>query len=191
MIVTVRTLPTAAVLAALVLGGGASVFAQQQTYEGDIVALDGKANTFTVKGTKPGESMEMAFHVGKYSDIVIEGQRRLFGELVKGDRVLVTYGTTGSVHTVQRAERTRSVVHEMTFAGDVTAVDLKAQTFTVKAAAHGKIEEMQFHVDPATRLYLGGEDVFLMQLRTGESVIVAYEMAGTQTHYAKHLKKSA
>lgn len=93
---------------------------------------------------------------------------------------------------VQRAERTRSARQEMTFAGTVSAVDLKAQTFVVKTTEGGTLHEMAFHVDPATRLYLGGEDAFLMQLRPGESVVVAYEATPTTaTHYAKHVKKSA
>jgi hypothetical protein len=188
--VTTKRERVAAVCAALLLGASVSAFAQETTYEGDIVALDGKADTFTVKASKPGEVLEMEFDAGKNSEIVIDAERRLFGELVKGDHVVVTYGTVGATHTVRRAERTRSASKELTFTGTVMGVDVKAQTFTVRTTAGGKVEEMAFHVSPATRLYLGGEDTFLVQLRPGESVTVAYESPDATTHFAKHLKKA-
>jgi hypothetical protein len=189
--VTEKRARIAAACAALLLGVGVSAFAQERTYEGDIVALDGKANTFTVKATKPGEVMEMAFHVGTSAAIAVEGERPLFGELVKGDHVVVTYVTAGGTHTVHHAERIRSSARELTFAGNVIGVNAKAQTFTVKKTAGGKVEEMQFHVNPGARLYLGGEDVLLTQLRPGDSVTVAYESTDPTTHYAKHVKKRA
>lgn len=185
-----RRVRVAVMCAALLLGISALAKAQQLTYEGDVVAVDTKAVTFTVKGSKPGEMTEMAFHVGSGSQIFIEGERRLLGELVKGDHVVVTYGTSGAKHTVQRAERIRTASREMTFAGTVIAVDGKAQTFTVKETARGKVEEMKFHVNPASRLYIGGEDVLLRQIRKGDTVTVAYESAGANPHL-KHLKKSA
>ncbi len=189
-IVTTKRARMAAACATLLLGVSVSAFAQEKTYEGDIVALDGKADTFTVKASKPGEVLEMEFHAGKNSELIIDAERRLFGELVKGDHVVVSYGTTGATHTVRRAERTRSASKELAFTGNVIAVDTKAHTFTVKTTAGGKIEEMQFHVSPATRLYLGGEDTFLAQMRPGESVTVAYESPDATTHFAKHLKKA-
>ena len=176
--------------AALLLGLAVPVFAQQMKYEGDIVALDGKANTFTVKGSKPGEVTEMAFRVSPESLMLIEGEPGLFGELVKGDHVVVTYQSTGDVHTVNRAERTRSAARELSFTGSIMGVDAKAQMFTVKSTTGGHVQEMEFHVNPAARLYIGSEQVLLSQLRPGETVTVEYE-ANDSGHFAKRLKKTA
>ena len=182
----------AAVCAVVLLGMGASAWAQERTYEGDIITVDGKANTFTVKASKPGEVMEMAFHSGPKSEVFIDGSRVLFAELVKGDHVTVTFESTGSTHTVRRAERLRTASKEMTFAGTVSGVDLKAQTFMVKKTAKGESVDMQFHFRPGTKLYIGGEeDSLLAQLRPGETVTVTYEPVNATTHHVKHVKKSA
>ena len=181
------------VLTMLLLGAGASARAQERTYEGDVVAVDGKANTFTVKASKPGQQpLEMAFHVSPRSELLIGGQRVVFAELVKGDHVTVTYESTGDTHTVRHADRHRTVGTEMSFTGDVTTVDLKAQTFTVKSTSGGTTSEMQFHFRPGTRLYLGGDQgALLAQLRPGEKVTVTYETTGPSTRDVKHVKKSA
>ena len=134
----------AAVFTMVLLGIGTAAWAQERTYEGDIVALDGKANTFTVRGTKPGEVMEMAFHAGPKSEMVVDGERVVFGELVKGDHVMVSYEPEGTIHTVRRVERRRSASQEMTFAGNVIGVDVKAQTFTVKKRPPAADRECNF-----------------------------------------------
>ena len=96
-----RSWGMAAVFAVLLLGSGASAWAEERTYEGDIIAVDGKANTFTVKASKPGEVLEMAFHAGPKSEMFIDGNRVLFAELVKGDYVTVSYEVAGATHTVR------------------------------------------------------------------------------------------
>ena len=182
----------AAVFAVLLLGGSTSAWAEERTYEGDIIAVDGKANTFTVKASEPGEFLEMAFHAGPKSEMFIDGNRVLFAELVKGDHVTVSYEAAGATHTVRRTERQRTASKELTFAGTVSGVNTKAQTFSVKNTVKGESSEMQFHVSPAARLYLGGEEAGLLaQLRPGETVTVTYESTDTTTHNVKHLKKSA
>lgn len=178
------------IAAAILLSAGSLALAQQSTYEGDIVAVDTTAHTFTVKSSKPGEVAEMAFHVGVGSQIAIGGEPRLLGELVKGDHVVVTYGTASGKHTVHRAERVKTASKELTFTGSVIAVDEQARTFTVKNTTAGKVAEMRFHVSPSARLYIGGEEVLLQQLRKGETVTVAYESIGS-AHHVKHVKKSA
>lgn len=186
--VAVKKARMAAMCAALLLGVSVSAFAQQPTYEGDIVALDGKANTFTVKGSKAGEVAEMAFHVGAPSEIMINGERILFGELVKGDHVVVSYRSAGATHTVSHVKRVKTVSREMTFAGSVIAVDLKGQIFTVKSTSGSKVEEMTFHFRPGTHLYVGGEeDTLLAQLRPGDAVTVTYESMNAKTHNVKHI----
>ena len=175
--------------AAVVLGLSVSAMAQQK-YDGVIVAVDGKANTFTVKSSKKGEQAEMAFHVDQASRILVDGEQRLLGELVKGDDVEVTYGTMGGTHTVQHANRVKSASAEMTFSGDVVAIDNKAQTFTVRKMTNGKVEEMEFHVTPDARLYLGGEEAVLWEFQKGDPVTVAYE-SGAAPHLAKHVKKNS
>jgi hypothetical protein len=145
-----------------------------------------------VKASKPGEVLEMAFHAGPRSEVFIEGSRVLFGELVKGDHVTVSYETAGSTHTVRGAERQRSASKELTFAGNVSGIDLKTQTFSVKSTAKGENVEMRFHFNPATRLYIGGdEDRLLAQLRPGETVTVTSESADAATHNIKHVRKNA
>lgn len=177
--------------------GGVSLFiltglamAQEKRYEGEIVAVDVKEHTFTVKGTATGEPAEMKFHVGKDSEVVVEGERKLFAELERGDRVAVTYGTADGLHTVKRAERHHTAVAEMSFTGQVTEVDAKSQTFTVKRIAGGQSAEMKFHVSPTTRLYVGAEQLaVLQQLKTGDEVTVSYETAGEQ-HHVKHVGRA-
>jgi ribosomal protein L19 len=181
-----------AAVAMLLLSAGASAWAQERTYEGDIVAIDGKANTFTVKASKPGEVLEMAFHTGPKSEVFIDGNRVLFAELVKGDRVTVSYETAGATPTAHRTERQRTASKELTFVGGVSGIDLKAQTFTVKNTARGETVEMRFHFNPASRLYIGGEEAHMLaQLRSGETVTVTYESVDATTHNVKHVKKSA
>ena len=187
-----RTRGIATVFTVLLLGAGASARAKERTYEGDIVAIDGKANTFTVKASKPGEVLEMAFHTGPKSEVFIDGNRVLFAELVKGDRVTVSYQTAGATPTAHRTERQRTASKELTFVGGVSGIDLKAQTFTVKNTARGETVEMRFHFNPASRLYIGGEEAHMLaQLRSGETVTVTYESVDATTHNVKHVKKSA
>lgn len=186
---TFRSARTAVLCGALVLGGGAAAVAQQHTYEGDVIAVDGKANTFTVKGSKPGEAVEMRFHVRPESQIYVDGERKLVGELSKGDHVDVTYGTSGKTHTVSRAERVRTAVRELTLMGNVTEIDIKGRTFKVKQAGPGEAAVMTFHMDRAGRLYLGsGEEVMWKELHDGDGVVVTYETVGSM-HHVKHMMK--
>jgi hypothetical protein len=185
-----NTLRVVAFCGAVLAFMSTGVSAQQKTYEGDIISVDGKANVFTVKGTRPGEAVEMAFHVGPKSEVMIGAERSIFAELVKGDHVTVEYGTAGNVNTVNHAARVRTAAREMTFAGNVVAVDLKAQTFTAKATIGGKVEEMEFHVSPTTKLYVGGEEEHLLaDLRVGDAVRVGYEPGDAKSHNVKHVAK--
>ncbi|MDH4065215.1 MAG: hypothetical protein OEW19_12510 [Acidobacteriota bacterium] len=186
----IKLVRVAAVFTTVLLTSGNAAFAQTKTYEGDIIKVDRNAMTFTVKGTTPGETMEMAFKVDRDSQLVIDGERRLLGELETGDHVIVGYGTSGATHIAKRAERVRTAAPEMTFSGNVVAVDTKAHTFTVKNDAGGKVQEMMFHVSSGERLYIGGEPVLLGQLQKGDSVTVGYESMN-EMHRAKHVKKSA
>jgi hypothetical protein len=62
----------------------------------------------------------------------------------------------------------------------------------VKHTVRGETSEMEFHLDPATRLYVGGEEAHLVaQLRRGETVTVNYETVSPSFHTVKHLKKHA
>ncbi len=161
--------------------------AQEKRYDGEIVAVDTKDYTFTVKGTEKGEPAEMKFHVDAASQIFVEGERKIFAELEKGDRVAVTYGTTNGAPMVRRAERHHTAVAEMSFAGQVIEVDTNSHTFTVKRTAGAKVEEMKFHVSPASRLYIGAEHLALVQqIKKGDEVTVHYETVGAQ-HDVKHV----
>jgi len=187
-----RSRGVAAVVMVVVLGAGASAWAKEQSYEGDIVAIDGKANTFTVKATKPGEAAEMVFHFNPHGTVYLDGSRVFFAELERGDHVAVAYGKAGTADTVRRTDHPRTTAQELTFTGTISATDPKAQTFTVTNSKKGEAVEMVFHVDPATRLYVGGEEAYLVaQLHRGETVTVNYETPSPSIHNAKHLKKSA
>jgi hypothetical protein len=178
----------AAIFAAVMLGVSASALAQQKTYEGEIIALDRKADTFTVKGSESGEVMEMAFHVAPTSVFIIDGEPLVFGEVLKGDHVVVTYGSSGAIHTASRVARVRAGSRETTFSGNVIGVDSTNGTFTVRNTTDGKAREMEFHVSPSARLYISGDEVLLSQLRKGDAVTVAYDSAD-MTRQARHLKK--
>ncbi|MGE0462909.1 MAG: hypothetical protein AB7Q16_16220 [Vicinamibacterales bacterium] len=185
----VNRVRVAVLLMAVLFGAGLPAFAQQKnTYEGDIVGVDAKAMTFTVKGTKAGATADMAFKVDPGSQLFIDGQRRLLGELEKGDHVVVTYSTSGATHTAQRTDRMKTAVRELTFTGNVIAVDTGAHTFTVRKSGGGTVEEMMFHASPGTRLYISGEPILLAQLQKGDEVTVAYESVGT-VHHVKHVKR--
>ena len=129
---TARRGRMAAVCAAVVLGVSVAAWAQQLTYEGDVIGVDSNARTFTVKGSKPGEVLEMKFHVASTSAIVMEGRPSLFGELVKGDHVTVSYGSVGATHTVRRAERIRSAPRDKRRAR-VVRLDLKSSAMVILA----------------------------------------------------------
>jgi hypothetical protein len=179
----------ATLVGGVLVGGSGAAWAQQKTYEGDVASVDVKDMTYTVRGTRRGEDVEMAFHVGPGSQLFIGGERRLLGEIVKGDHVVVTYGTMAGRHNAERTERIKTVVREQTFAGDVIAVDTAARTFTVKNSTHGQAQEMRFHVGRGAELYIGGERVLLDQIVKGDTVTVAYETVATE-HHLRHVKKN-
>ena len=134
----------------------------------------------------------MAFHFNPRGTVYLDGSRVLFAELERGDHVTVAYGTAGTADTVKRTDHPKTTVREMTFTGTISATDPKAQTFTVKSSKKGEAVEMVFHVDPATRLYVGGEEAYLVaQLHRGEIVTVNYETTSPTIHNVKHLRKSA
>jgi hypothetical protein len=187
-----RVRGVAMVVTAALLGAGGTAWARERTYEGDVVAVDGKANTFTVKATKPGEQAEMAFHFNPHGSVYLDGGRVFFAEIERGDHVSVAYETAGTADTVRRIHGVKGHVQEMTFTGKVSAVDPKGQSFTVTRTKKGETSDMQFHVDPATRLYVGGEEAVLVaQLHKGDTVTVNYETVSPSIHTVKHLKKGA
>jgi hypothetical protein len=182
----------AAVVAVALVGAAGSAWASSRIYEGDVVSVDGKANTFTVKATKSGEPAEMSFHFKPGGTVSLDGSRVFFAELVSGDHVEVGYATTGTADAVTRIRHAKTAHTEMTFTGTISAVDVKDHAFTVTRTRKGETSEMVFHVDPATKLYVGGEEVYLVsQLRPGETVTVSYETVGPSIHNVKHLKKHA
>jgi ribosomal protein L19 len=148
--------------------------AQEKTYEGDIVAVDTGAHTFTVKSTVKGEPVEMKFEVDRASEITINAERTMFAELTRGDHVKVTYATSGLVHTAKHVARDRTMMKEMTFTGRISSVDTKAHLFTVKGTDGAG--EMTFHLRPTTRVYIGAEqESLIFQLHKGDEVTVHYE----------------
>lgn len=179
----------AALCTGVLLGISGAAFAQGKTYEGDIVAVDTKAMTYTVKGTKAGENVEMAFHVDPGSQMFINGERRLLGEMVKGDHVVVTYSAMGASNTVVQVDRIHTRTRELSFTGDVIDVDNPAHTFTVKAIVDGKAQEMKFHVNPGAQLLIGGQRVLLEQIQKGDNVTVGYESI-SQVNHVRHVKRA-
>ncbi len=175
--------------ALLTLSAGIAA-AQEKKYEGEIVTVDTKDYTFTVKGTAKGEVAEMKFHVGRESEVVVDGERKIFAELGKGDQVTVEYGTSDGKHTVKRAERHKTAAKEMALTGQVIAVDAAAHTFTVKRSQGGPVEEMKFHVNPTTRIYIGTDHLELLkQLQKGDDVTVHYiNESGNQM--VRHVSKA-
>ena len=176
-------------LAMVATVSGAST--QDRKFEGEIVALDGHADTFTVRASKPGEPVEMTFHVGKKSEVEVEGNPALFVELVRGDRVVVTYETTGTTHTVRRAVRQTTATKELTVSGVVSAVDPKKEMLVVKSGTGSESKETVFHVDPATRLYVGGEESdLLFGFHPGDKVTVTFDSSNPAKPTVKHAKKA-
>jgi ribosomal protein L19 len=168
--------------------------AQEKHYEGDITSVDAKARTFTVRATVRGEPVEMEFHVDKASEISIEGERKMFAELERGDHVTVTYETSGMTHMARNVTRHKTMAKEMKFDGQIVNIDTKAHTFTVRGTAKGKTEEMMFHLSPSARIYIGAtHESLIQQLQIGDEVTVHYEtMAGVHTVRAvgRHKKAS-
>lgn len=185
----------ALVIACFMAAVSVAAGAQEKRYQGNITAVDTKTHTFTVKGTEKGETAEMKFHVDKTSAISIDGERKIFGELAKGDHVEVTYGSSGTTHTVMHVDRHMTAMQgsakrEMPFDGEIIDVDTTAHTFTAKRTLGGKVEEMMFHVKPGTRIYVGGEQMSLVQqLRKGDEVTVHYETASGE-HLVKAVGKT-
>jgi hypothetical protein len=107
----------AMVVTAALMGAGGTAWARERTFEGDVVAIDGRANTFTVKATKPGEQAEMAFHVNPHGSVYLDGGRVFFAELERGDHVTVAYDTAGTADTVRRIHHPKPAVKDMTFTG--------------------------------------------------------------------------
>lgn len=185
-----RMKAVAAMFSLTLVGAAGAALAEERTFEGEIVSLDGHANIFTAKAIKPGEPVEMAFHVGRKTEVDVEGSPTLFAELVKGDRVFVTYEVAGSTNAVRRTSRQKTMAKEVTLTGAVTAVDLKKQMLTVKSETNG--EELKLHVDPATRLYVGGEETeLLFGFHPGDKVTVTYETTNPAKPTIKHVKKAA
>lgn len=181
-----RSLAFMSFLAFALLGG---VALAQMKYQGEVVSVDEKAHTFTVRATAKGESPEeMKFHADKDSQVYVDGERKLFAELIKGDHVTVSYGTSGQTHMAKKVER-HSGTAEKTFSGEVIEVDPKAETFTVRAMVAGKAEERKFHASHESRFYVGAEQLTLVsQLQKGDWVDVHYETVGGE-HHVKHVSK--
>jgi hypothetical protein len=78
---------------------------QDQTFLGEILSVDTKAHTFTVKSVEGGAAREMMFHVGNDSRVVIDGESTLLGSLERGERVSVEYRSEGSTHTATLVKR--------------------------------------------------------------------------------------
>ncbi|HSE39975.1 MAG TPA: hypothetical protein VLH08_04355 [Acidobacteriota bacterium] len=75
-------------LLVLTFSVGAHAFpAAHYKYSGKIVMIDPKQELFIVKGREG----EKAFHANQKTEITINGERKLFGELQKGEDVNVTY----------------------------------------------------------------------------------------------------
>jgi hypothetical protein len=100
----------AAASSAKTMQGKSPAMKQEMAFTGDIVAVDMKAHTFTVKATDNGKAREMMFHVGTDARVVIDGETMLVSNLERGDRVTVEYRSSGSTHTattVKRHKKTR------------------------------------------------------------------------------------
>jgi hypothetical protein len=67
-------------------------------YSGKITMIDPKQELFIVNG-KEGEK---AFHADKKTEITINGERKLFGELQKGEDVNVTYTSVNHSRVASR-----------------------------------------------------------------------------------------
>lgn len=69
----------------------------------------------------------------------------------------------------------------MTAAGQVTAVDTKANTLAVKLEEQGKTRDVTFVVDAQTRILEDGAPIQLPQLKSGDRVTVTYHDLGGKT----------
>jgi hypothetical protein len=78
---------------------------KEMTFVGDIASVNAPANEFTVKGTEKGGVSEMTFHVGRPLSISIDDQMTPLNELKKGERVTVTYETSGSTPLAKHLHR--------------------------------------------------------------------------------------
>ncbi len=163
--------------------------AQDKTYSGEITAVDNAARTFSVKGAAGAQPAELKFHVAPSIQVMVDGEVKLFAELEKGDEVTVSYRSAGEKATAHRAVRTKTAAKEMTFEGQVVAVDPKANTLTVKRTTGGAVEEKKFLCKPGSRFYLAGEEVLLASLAPGDPVTVSYVVDGDESR-VKHVTKT-
>jgi hypothetical protein len=82
-----------------------NVAVYDKTFDGEIVAVDVRDNTFTVRKTVNDKVEEMEFHVDLGSKIMIDGKRTLIGELERGEPVTVTYETVNGMHKAKEIKR--------------------------------------------------------------------------------------
>jgi hypothetical protein len=76
----------------------APVAAAPLTFSGEIVAMDAKAHTFTVRSSE-APAHEMKFRADAGAKVMVNGQSKSVGDLIQGEHVKVTYTGTGDVRT--------------------------------------------------------------------------------------------
>lgn len=77
---------------------------QEVTFSGNVISVDAKAQTITVKTITDGKAVEMAFHVNPETRLVIGADEpALLRELRPGDSVTVTYESAeAAAHNVKQ-----------------------------------------------------------------------------------------
>lgn len=72
--------------------------AMPETFRGEIVAVDSKDHTFTVRSTE-SPAREMKFRAEASAKVTVEGQAKSARDLTRGEHVTVTYTGSGDVRT--------------------------------------------------------------------------------------------
>jgi hypothetical protein len=72
--------------------------AMLETFRGEIVAVDSRDHTFTVRGTET-PAREMKFRAEASLEVTVEGQAKSARDLTRGEHVTVTCTGSGDVRT--------------------------------------------------------------------------------------------
>ena len=162
---------------------------KEMTFSGTVESVNLKDHTFLVRNYENKNKVEeMKFRWGPAPTSLMIGTELVpIDELKRGDWVTVNWRPEDVMHMVKQVQRHKTEVAErgmseakpFTFTGKVEAVDPKSESFTVRNEAHGKVEELKFHLAPGTKLTLDGQPVMLSELQRNDLVTVNYETIHT------------
>ena len=78
---------------------------RELTFTGDVMSVDPKAQTFTVRHMVDGKVEEMAFHVNPAARLYVGDEAVLLREIRPGDAVTVAYDLTAGPHFAKNVKK--------------------------------------------------------------------------------------